>query len=49
MDAQRVQETGAQKKSVKEETKKAIFIPHEDREAYRAEQEAEEEVIGDTP
>jgi hypothetical protein len=34
---------------VKEETKKAIFIPHEDREAYRAEQEAEEEDIGDTP
>ena len=40
---------GLKKKTVKEETKKAIFIPHEDREAYRAEQEAEEEVIGDTP
>ena len=40
---------GVKKSIRKEENKKTIFIPHEDREAHRAEQEAYEEVIGDTP
>ena len=42
-------EDWCQKTIGKEETRKTIFIPHEDREAYRAAQEAQEEFIGYTP
>ena len=40
---------GAKKKEGKEETRKTIFIPHEERAAQQNDQEAQEEVIGDTP
>jgi len=40
---------GATKTEGKEETRKTIFIPHEDRAVHQNDREVQEEVIGGTP
>ena len=40
---------GGKQTDKKEETRKTIFVPHEDRAAQQMEQEVHEEAVGDTP